>query len=114
MATDTVDVDWKHLIMLAAFSTRTHWWLAQRNFLLNGTFAKMTGKLLHKERGWDHDISLEGYHFAEDNLEKHGTGARKYAALANFKRSKGGMAMKWDYVDRWLRGHFKERQGADK
>lgn len=113
MAADTVDVDWKHLIMLAAFIPRTHYWLAQRKFLIDGTFAKTTGKLVHKEKGWDHNMSLEGYYFAEDNLVKHGTGARKDYALVNFKRSKGGMALEWDYVNRWLTGHFKERRVPD-
>jgi hypothetical protein len=112
MACDIYDVDWKHLLLLAAYTTRTHWWLAQRKWLLGATFAGMSGNLLDKEKGWDHDVPLEAYRFAERNIAEHGTGVRKQWALSNFKRSKGGRRLEWDYVFRWLYGHFKERDAV--
>jgi hypothetical protein len=43
---------------------------------IDGTFANTTGNLL-QEKGWQHNVSLEGYYFTENNFVKHGTGTRK-------------------------------------
>lgn len=109
MACDVYDIDWKHLIFMASYSTRTHWWMARRKWLLDGTFAHSSGKLLDQEKGWDHDVPLEAYRFAERNISEHGTGVRKKYALSNFKRSKAGQQLQWEYVFRWLYGHFREK-----
>lgn len=105
LCADSEDIDWKHLILSAVFSTKLHQWLADRNYLLPATAAYWRDI---KFQSWDDLLQREVILFCESHLLSFGSEARKKVALRTiksaFEKGRG-----WEWLKRWFAVQFMKR-----